>query len=159
MGFLSENVILSGPGGCLELDFEQWCGLHMFLMPETDQYGRPQPGEEWKLPMMSAVCDDERLPVTFSAEQAKAFAESLEFYSAGIPENEDIGKIISVIDREINGKWTKYAVTTGRGWIETGDVELLFLQEGKDIIRKAIELLRSGEVTVQLAAQMDWLGA
>src|SRR5208283_878917 len=121
MGFLAENVILSGPGGCLEFDAGQWCALHMFLMPEPDQYGQPQPGEEWKLPMMSAVYDDERLPVTFSAEQAKAFADALEFYSASIPEAEEIGKVLTSVDMVVDGKMTTYAVTSRKGWVATDD--------------------------------------
>ncbi|MGO9572589.1 MAG: hypothetical protein ACLP5H_34165 [Desulfomonilaceae bacterium] len=159
MGFLMENMILTGQGDCLEFDMEQWCALlNLGMMPEPDEHGRPLPGEVWKQRYMSAMLDDERLPVTLSVEQARVFAESLEFYSAGIPEREDVGRVITAIDREIDGKWTKYAVTTGRGWIETDDVELLFLQDGKDIIRKAIVLLRSGTVRVELASRLNEMG-
>jgi hypothetical protein len=151
MAFLCENVMLIAPGGSLELDSEQWCGLlNLGLMPEPDQDGRPLPGEAWKHDWVAAAMDDEKLPVFFSPEQATAFADGLERYSAGIPEKEDFGKLLSVVDRPIDGQWRKYAVTTQQGWIETDDVEIGFIEDGKSVIHEAIAIFRSGRVRVVL---------
>ncbi len=159
MGFLSDNVILTGPGGCLELDSGQWCALlNLGMIPEPDQSGRSLPSGQWKQDLMFAALDDERLPVVFSAEQARTFADALEYSSASIPESAEFGKLLTTREVEVGGEWKKYAVTSRKGWVETDDVELLFLEDGKEIIHRTIELLRSGPVTIELAARADQAG-
>jgi hypothetical protein len=153
MGFLHDNVVATGVGGSMELDSGQWSALLAFLMPEPDQYGRALPEEKWKLEVMSQLFDDEQMPVTLSANQARAYADALEFYSSSIPEKEEIGDVIDTVDREIDGQWKKYAITSRKGWIETDDVELIFLEEGKQMIRDLVELCRKGPIKVDLASR------
>ena len=152
MGFLCEDVIVRGPGGSVPCERDQWFALlSLGLMPEPDQYGKPLLGEEWKNNIQLAVIDDEALPVTFTAEQARVFADALEFYSAGIPEREEIGEVLEYVEQ----RFQNYAVTARKGWVETDDVEIVFLEGGKDIIRKMIALLRRGPVKVELAREPE----
>lgn len=156
MPFISQPLVLTGQEGYIELDSEQWCALlSLGLMPEVDDHGNPLPGEAWKHEWRHGLLHDEHFPLVIPAEQAKVFAESLELSSAGIPEREEIGRVISAVDRKVDGEWRRYAVTTGRGWVETTDAALLFLGEGKDIIHETVTVLRSGPVVVDLASRVE----
>jgi hypothetical protein len=151
MRYLTEDVVVSGRGGQFQLDVEQWCALTSFFMPEPDKYGRALPTEEWKHKVRRDMFDADRMPVHLLAEQAEIFAGDLEFYTANIPEQSQFGKVLDAVDHEVDGEWKKFAITSKRGWIETDDVELLFLEEGKDIIRNLVWLCRRGPITVDLA--------
>ena len=157
MGFLSEGVIAAGLGGQVYLDRDQWSALSWFLMPETDQHGQPLPGEEWKHHVTQSALHEESFPIRFTEEQSRIFADAMEFYSASIPEREEIGEVLDTVDREIDGQWKKYAVTSSKGWLETDDVEIVFLEDGKQIIRDLIALCRKGPVTVNLESSDDFV--
>jgi hypothetical protein len=153
---LNEDVIVKAPGVFLEVECTTWYALvALGLAPDIDQYGRPLPEEAWKQSYAVAMLDADRLRVTLAPVLANAFADGREFYSASIPEQEDIGEVLDSIDREVDGVWKKFAVTSKKGWVETDDVDLVFLDEGKEIIHRMIELCRCGEVKVELARLAD----
>lgn len=160
MSFLHDDVIITGAGGSLQIDAITWCGLlQLGAMPEPDQYGRPLPGEEWKVDFGRAAYDDEKLPVSLSGDRAKIIADTLELYSARIPEREEIGEVLNEVWKDdVDGLPMKYAVTSKKGWIETDDVELVFLEQGKQVIRDLIDLCRRGPIKVSLADDEEGTG-
>lgn len=156
MGFLCENVVITGPGNGLEVDRDTWCALlNMGIFVDRGAHGQPLLGEEWKTGFMLSALDDEKLPVTLSAGQARAVADSLETYSALIPDPEEIGEVLTDTSTPVDGLYEKFAVTKRRGWVQTDDVSLVFLEEGKGIIRDVIELCRRGPVKVDLARRAE----
>jgi len=122
---------------------------------DVDEQGRIPAAEQWKEDFRVASLDTSKLPVSLSAERAAVLAGQLRQFSRPIPEKEEIGQVIDTVDREIDGQWRKFAVTSRKGWIETDDVASVFLEQGKGIIRDVIELLERGPVKVDLAKRFE----
>jgi len=142
MSFLSENVILTGLGDCIELDPEQWCGLTQIggALPENGVH-------DWREAVFQSVGG--KLPIKLSAPEAAEFSANLQISFDQIPE---IGRVIDVSRHAVPGPHSEtYVITSKQGWLAVDDVFLPFLGVDKQIISKVIELCRKGPVKVEFA--------